>query len=201
MESPFPQPLLQSPALSVPPCAHAVGKDVVDLNALVREAAAIAQPNWRTSEISGPARLFMRLHDPAEIEGCSGPLLAGLVGIFVHCVGRIWAGGELFVETHREGRHQKLEFSGSCRSDTDSRIVFETFFPTVSPDASTPIAHPLVREIVERHAGVIALETNPQGHPVITLRFPLSTQSGFLRVVSERADEARKPRILVVENG
>lgn len=203
MEAPLPQTILQRATISLsnPGTPSPGEKDRLDLNALIREATAIAMAQWNSPHASNSVRVSMQLRDPAEISGNVEHLRTGLVDLLVHCVSLIWDAGELRIETKRDTAYQILSISGRCRSETASQAAFEALFAIDSAGISASPARPIIRHIVESHAGAVSMETDANGQPLITMLFPILEKCCRLHIEPEcTTDGPTRDRILLVDD-
>jgi PAS domain S-box-containing protein len=139
-----------------------------DLNALVREAVQVLEP-----EI-GAARVEVRLELDAPVVSLDdASFRSALVNLLLNAVQAMSsAGGRLTVTARAEGGDVWLEVAdtGCGMSREQVERVFEPFYTTKSRGLG--LGMPYARKIVEQHAGAIRVESRPGEGTRIQVRLP-----------------------------
>jgi signal transduction histidine kinase len=144
----------------------------VELNALVREAVAIARP--RMSSGSGPlSRVVEDLGSPPSIVARPDEIVSAIVNLVVNAIDAMPGGGTITLSTGADGGGAFVRVSDDgpgMTADVQAR-VFEPFFTTKGADG-TGLGLAMVFATMQRHRGNVSLETAPGKGAAFTLRFP-----------------------------
>jgi signal transduction histidine kinase len=146
----------------------------VDLNALAREAIAIARP--RMSSGAGTlSRIVEDFAAPPSVLARADEVVAAVVNLVVNAIDAMPGGGTITVQTGEDG-----EGAFICVSDTGPGMtpevqarVFEPFFTTKGADG-TGLGLAMVFATMQRCGGSVSLETAPGKGAAFTLSFPVA---------------------------
>ena len=147
-----------------------------DLNASVADALDFVQPHLMTvTQGMGIAvKVVRRLSpQPVLVSGQSSALREVLMNLILNAVEAMPAGGELGVETLRDGRWVILRVSdtGSGMSEETRAQVFKPFFTTKSA-GSTGLGLSSAKDLITGHEGTISVVSEPGRGSTFTVSLP-----------------------------
>ncbi|HEY6099351.1 MAG TPA: ATP-binding protein [Anaeromyxobacter sp.] len=143
----------------------------VELAGVLEEAARLAKPALK--EKAGV--LERELEEVPQIEGSRPALVQVLVNLVTNAARALGPGGHvrLGLRPGAAGEVQvTVEDDGAGMEPEVERHAFEPFF-TTRPGAGIGLGLPIVRGIVERHGGRIAIETAPGKGTRVTVSLPV----------------------------
>jgi len=144
--------------LTRPPAEPAVTR--VDVNELVREVVALADPLIRDALMrSVTIEVRLELSEVPKVLGRASELIDVLLNLIVNAIDAMPAGGVLALETAHEGANVwvRVRDAGTGVPDEVRAQLFTPFF-TTKPHG-TGLGLSVSREIVRQHGGDIALES------------------------------------------
>ena len=149
---------------------------LVNVNGVVLEAAEVIQPHLaalaRTTGVAYAVtpRLTAEL---VTVSGHASALREALVSLLLNAVEAMPRGGNVVVETRRDGARVVLRVidSGVGMSDDVLARAFTAFFTTKGP-ASTGLGLSTVKDAATRHGGTVAAESRPGAGSVFTVSLP-----------------------------
>jgi signal transduction histidine kinase len=169
----------------------------VDVNALVREVVALADPLIREAEArSARIDVDQQLGGVPPVVGRPSELLEVLLNLIVNAVEGMRNGGVLALESRYEGadvfllvRDTGIGIPGSVKAK-----LFTPFFTTKV--GGTGLGLSVSREIIRRHGGDLAVESAEGKGTCVTVRLP-AAEAG---VASEWLPDLQGWRILVADD-
>lgn len=147
----------------------------VDLNGLVGEVAALAEPLVRHAQAGGaPIRIEEALGQVPAVLGCPSELVEVLTNLVVNAVEAMPAGGLLRLETAVDGGSVAIRVrdTGVGIPDDVKAQLFAPFF-TTKPHG-TGLGLSVSREIVLRHGGQLDVESAVGEGTAFTIRLPVA---------------------------
>lgn len=130
-------------------------------NTVVRDAIAFVELFKHKSDTAG-VRLKEELSEEGIcIEADKNQIQQALFNVLLNAIEAIPASGEVVVRTYRSGQSCiiEVEDTGSGIAKEDLSKIFEPFFTTKRGQRGTGLGLPIVKTIVERHKGTIAIES------------------------------------------
>ena len=147
-----------------------------DLNAAVAEAIDFIQPHLMTvaQGMGITVRLTPRLAPPPVlVSGQSSALREVLVNLILNAIEAMPEGGDLGIETRRDGPWVKLQVSDTGIGMTEEvrDQVFRPFFTTKSA-GSTGLGLSSAKDLVTGHGGTISVASTPGRGCTFTIALP-----------------------------
>jgi signal transduction histidine kinase len=144
----------------------------VDLDALVREAIAIARP--RMASGGGTlSRIVEEFGAPPPVLARGDEVVAAVVNLLVNAIDAMPGGGTITLQTGKEGDRpfvRVVDNGPGMTPDVQARI-FEPFFTTKGAEG-TGLGLAMVFATMQRCKGTVSLETAPGKGAAFTLSFP-----------------------------
>ena len=175
-----------------------------DLNLAVAEAIEFIQPHLMTvaQGLGITVRLTPRLApQPVLVSGQSSALREVLVNLILNAIEAMPEGGDLGIDTLREGRWVKLQVSdtGIGMSEEVRAQVFMPFFTTKSA-GSTGLGLSSAQDLITGHGGTISVVSAPGRGCTFTIALPSAeTRPGPVDAAAEPTLPAGL-RVLVVDD-
>ena len=187
----FARPILDGPAT------------FVDLGELLGEVARLTAPRWQdAAQAAGrPIRLEVAVMGATRIEGWRGSLREAVTNLILNAVDALPAGGAIRLAARGSGDRVIVEVTdtGTGMSAEVQARVFEPFF-TTKGDRGTGLGLAMVRGVVERHGGSIALESRPGRGTTFRLSFRASNVEAARESPSIDPSVVVPLRVLVVDD-
>ena len=174
----------------------------VDLNEVVRQAIALAEPKWR-SEALAAGKMLTVLADLVPVPPVAGndaDLREVLVNLLFNAVDAMKQDGTITVRTRRAGQFCVLEVQdeGTGMTEEVRQRCLEPFF-TTKGEKGTGLGLAMVYGVVQRHSGTIDVRSTMGEGTTFTLQLPVST--AVAQPQAAPAAPQRAPlRVLVVED-
>jgi CheY-like chemotaxis protein len=149
---------------------------VFDLNVAVADTAEFIHPHLLTvaQDTDITVRLLTRpAHGPVLVSGQSSALREVLVNLILNGIEAMPDGGDLVIETAREGAWAVLRVSdtGLGMSEEVRAQVFTPFFTTKSA-GSTGLGLSSAKDLVAAHGGTISVASQPGHGATFTIMLP-----------------------------
>ncbi|MEA3207378.1 MAG: hypothetical protein QOE70_435 [Chthoniobacter sp.] len=149
----------------------------VDLNKLIEQAISLTQPRWQTEATAG-GRTITVITEPGEIPPIAGDaaeLRELLTNLIFNAVDALPEGGAITLRTRAKGQAVVLEVSdtGTGMSEEVRLRCFEPFF-TTKGKRGTGLGLSMVFGIIQRHGGIIEIESAPGKGTTFELRLPIA---------------------------
>jgi signal transduction histidine kinase len=143
-----------------------------DLNALVREAIAIARPRM-SSRATALSHIVEQLGEVSPIVARADEIVAAVVNLVVNAMDAMSGGGTITLTTGQADGQVFLRVAddGPGMTPEVQSHVFEPFFTTKGAEG-TGLGLAMVFATMQRHGGSVSLETEPGKGAVFTLSFP-----------------------------
>jgi signal transduction histidine kinase/CheY-like chemotaxis protein len=148
----------------------------VDLNVVVRQSIELLQPMWTVTAVRGPTITARVETGPsAHVEGTPWELREVMINVLLNAVQAMPDGGTLSVRTFVKDEHAWAEVcdTGIGMTDDVRRRLFEPYF-TTKRSAGSGLGMSTVAAIVQRHGGVIEVDSRPGHGATVTIGFPLA---------------------------
>jgi signal transduction histidine kinase len=145
----------------------------VDLNALVREAAAIAKPRM-ASRAGALNRIVEEFGEPPTIPARASEVVSAIVNLIVNAIDAMPDGGTIALRTGaRDGRaFVAVVDEGPGMSEETQQKVFQPFF-TTKGERGTGLGLAMVYASMQRHGGSVTLDTALGRGSTFALWFPI----------------------------
>jgi len=156
--------------------ARPSGKDreAVDLAGVVRQSVSICE---HLVERGGIA-LSVELHPELPVvQAVGGQLEQVLINLITNAVHAVEEGGKVIVRARPDGDDAvRLEVadSGPGVPEESREKIFEPFFTTKPDGKGTGLGLPIVRNIVDQHRGVIAVDRSELGGALFYVTIPVA---------------------------
>ena len=164
----------------------------VDLCKLVTQAITLTQPKWKDQAQAAGAtiRVESSLGEVPPVLGDESALREVLTNLIFNAVDAMPAGGSITVRTRRDGVSAVVEVTdtGSGMSDEVRKRCLEPFF-TTKGERGTGLGLSMVFGIVQRHGGLVDIESELGKGTTFILRLPMQ-KHGANAVAHAAADEA-----------
>jgi signal transduction histidine kinase len=146
----------------------------VDLNALTREAVAIARPRM-ASRTGALCRIHEELGEVPSVVGRPDEIIGAVVNLVVNAIDAMPEGGTITVRTGvTEGRaFLTVADTGPGMTPEVQARIFEPFFTTKGAEG-TGLGLANVFATMQRYGGTVSLQTEPGKGAAFTLSFPLA---------------------------
>jgi PAS domain S-box-containing protein len=179
------------------------GLGPVSANKVVEEAVEITRPIWK-DEAEGKnvtIELKTQLGNVPLIRGTYSGLNDIIINLVLNAVDALTDGGRINISTEAVGNGVQLTVSdtGHGMDETTKRRVFEPFFST-KMEIGTGLGLSTVYGTVTRWGGVVDLESTPGVGAAFAITLPAWTGSEVAAEAPAGAGQARRARILVVED-
>lgn len=147
----------------------------IDLNALVREAVAIARPRM-SPRVAEQSRIVEELGEVPPVVGRADEVVGAVVNLVINAIDAMPEGGTITLRTGvaRGRAFVTVADSGPGMSPDVQARVFEPFFTTKGAEG-TGLGLANVFATMLRHGGTASLETEPGKGAAFTLLFPPSS--------------------------
>ncbi len=149
-----------------------------DLNRLATEAAALARPRM-TSRGGRLNAIELALGNPPTVPARTGEVVSALVNLVVNAIDAMPDGGTVTLRSGAIGGRAFVSVAdeGPGMSAEVSAKIFQPFF-TTKGGKGTGLGLAMVYACMQRHAGSVAVETEPGRGAMFTLWFPVPVDGG-----------------------
>ncbi|MBE7211392.1 MAG: response regulator, partial [Gluconacetobacter diazotrophicus] len=157
-------------------------RKMVDLNALVEQAAALTRPKWHGQALGQGATIRLRtelcpglplfLADAAELREM-------LTNLIFNAVDALPQGGEILLRTRAAGREEvalEVRDTGTGMDEETRRRCLEPFF-TTKGQKGTGLGLAMVYGTMQRHGGRIDLQSSPGLGTTFSFYFPAEVKA------------------------
>lgn len=148
-----------------------------DITAVIEESLALVEHQMSLRNIK-IIRDFAR--PLAKVKINSGQMKQVFINILVNAVEAMAAGGTITVRLKEVSAQENERFLEIVFSDTGCGIakehlpkVFDPFFSTKKKEGSAGLGLAISKEIVEKHAGDISIESMPGEKTIVSIRLPV----------------------------
>ena len=174
----------------------------IEVNALVEQAVAITRPKWSSQALGrGVAiEVLTDLKPVPPISGDAAELREALTNLIFNAVDAMPEGGSVTVSTHEELADVRLEIrdTGTGMPEEVRLRCFEPFF-TTKGEGGTGLGLAMVYGTVERHGGVMEIESAVGEGTTFIIRLPKHAETSHRSNTAE--SHALEPlTILVVDD-
>jgi PAS domain S-box-containing protein len=143
----------------------------VNVNEKLGAATAMA----RRSLLSDHVQINLDLGPVPGIRAKSEDIQQALFNVIRNAIQAMEAGGILDIRSCTESDQAviRIRDTGTGIAAEHLKRIFDPFFTTKGPDAGDGLGLFIVRQIVEKYGGTIALESEPNEGTVCTIQFPI----------------------------
>ncbi len=175
----------------------------VDLHTLVEQAIAITEPRWKTQAMGRGVAITtaLDLEPVPPILGHAHELREVLTNLIFNAVDAMPAGGALTFTTRADGGSVLLSLadSGTGMSEEVRQRCLEPFFSTKG-EGGSGLGLAMVYGIIQRHRGLVEIESQPGCGTTFLLRFPAAGDTAADGTASAACALDRPLRVLVVDD-
>jgi signal transduction histidine kinase len=174
----------------------------VQLNDVIAQAISLTQPRWRDqAQAAGrQIRVETELEQLPTVDGLPSELREALSNLILNATDAMPDGGTLTIRSRVDDGHVAVEVSDTgvgMPPEVQARI-FEPFF-TTKGESGTGLGLALVRGIVDRHSGEIAVSSALGHGTTFTIRLPIGIATAAQAAPSAESP-ARRFRVLLAED-
>lgn len=180
----------------------------VAVDELLSDACEITRPRWkdRAEAVGTPINLTVRARTGALISGDASELRDVLVNIIFNAVDAMPVGGDITLAALAEGERVVISVSDTgtgMKQDVRAR-VFDPFF-TTKGGAGMGLGLAVSYSIINRHEGVIEVESEPERGTTFRIALPLAgrveaARAGDAAAAINQGSASRMKKILVVDD-
>jgi signal transduction histidine kinase/CheY-like chemotaxis protein len=180
-------------------------REPVDLNAIVRQSLEIAQPVFKSAaETRGVTiAVHTEIGPASRITGTPSELREVFVNLMMNAAHAMPHGGDLTLRTYVKDGHVwgEVKDTGVGMTEEVKRRVFEPFF-TTKGSAGSGLGMSIVASIVQRHAGIIEIDSTPERGTTISVGFPLTMAAEVRREQppARRVQVREAMRVLIIDD-
>ena len=163
------------------PADQGQARKMVDLNALVEQAAALTRPRWHGQALGQGATITLRASLAPEIPlllADAAELREMLTNLIFNAVDALPQGGEITLGTRAQAGEVLLEVSdtGTGMDEETRRRCLEPFF-TTKGQKGTGLGLAMVYGTMQRHGGRIDLQSAPGQGTTFVFYFPVKAKA------------------------
>lgn len=178
-------------------------EEIFDVSEVVRQAAEMTKPWWKTNpERDGIViRLELKLEDGCLVKGRKNELFEVVVNLIKNAAEAVPRGGDIEVETFVVDEQVALHVrdTGVGMGEKDLKRVFNPFF-TTKVQVGTGLGLATTRQTIERHGGVILVDSIKGRGTVFKISLPLASVSPESPPPGGREDPERETTILLIDD-
>jgi hypothetical protein len=182
---------------------HEGGASGIDVGEVLREVAEVTAPRWRAQAQGAgrPIALTVEAGTGCVVLGRPSELREALVNLVFNAVDALPGGGTIRLAARRrdEAVEVTVADSGVGMPPEVRARIFEPFF-TTKGEAGTGLGLAGVLAIVERHAGAVAVESEPGRGTTFRITLPLADEAPAATPPPEAAPPLGPLRILAVDD-
>jgi signal transduction histidine kinase/CheY-like chemotaxis protein len=178
----------------------------IDVARMLHEVARLTAPRWRDApQAEGrPIELMVECEPDCAIDGSPSALREAITNLIFNAVDALPHGGAIYLvaRAHDDRIVIEVQDTGTGMPPEVQARVFDPFF-TTKGERGTGLGLPQVLTIVERHAGTIDLDSQPDRGTTFRLSFPRAADRRRRKGPPAQEPDAapvRGIRILVVED-
>ncbi|MBM3240637.1 PAS domain S-box protein [Candidatus Poribacteria bacterium] len=151
----------------------------IDLNQLVQRTIELTQPKWQNQALAAgiTVRISSDLQEVPRIRGNESQLREMLTNLIFNSVDAMPNGGSITIRTYLNGEYVVLEVgdTGSGMTEEVRRRCFDPFFSTKA-GRGTGLGLSLVLGIIQRHGGMINVDSESGKGTTFTICLPIQTE-------------------------
>jgi nitrogen fixation negative regulator NifL len=175
----------------------------VDLNHLAEEAVSLTQPKWKNqAEANGIAiHVATELGNIPTVVGNAADLREALTNLIFNAVDAMPQGGTITVRTRSDNSRALLEVAdtGTGMSEEVRTRCLEPFF-TTKGDRGTGLGLSMVYGILQRHQGIIDIQSTPGSGTTFILSLPIGVEPQPPKEIDSAPGVLRPLRVLLVDD-
>jgi PAS domain S-box-containing protein len=179
--------------------------EMVDITELVQSAIAMTMPKWK-EEMSARGITINAVTDlqpVPRIHGNASELRQSITNLIFNATDAMPDGGTMTFRIYSSDSISvfvEVTDTGHGMDELTLQRCMEAFFTTKGPLGSG-LGLAMVHGIVERHGGVIKIESKPGSGTTVRIRFPVSAKTGITEAEHEKETAKIPPmKILVVDD-
>lgn len=182
--------------------------ELIQVSHLLDEVAKLTAPHWRDAAQAEGRPIVMRVESDEDVAVAGSPasLREAIANLIFNAVDALPRGGTIALRGRRTGENATIEVvdDGQGMTPEVQARVFEPFFTTKGP-RGTGLGLAVVREIVERHGGSIAVASRTHdgdSGSTVTIVLPTASRDRFRPAETTVAAsfEGARLRILAVDD-
>lgn len=180
-------------------------REPIDLNTVMRQSLETTTPIWRSAAEARGVTIEARLEagPTCQISGSPAELREVFTNLILNACHAMPRGGTLTLRCREEDGHTwgEVEDTGTGMTPEVRKRLFEPFFTTKGA-AGSGLGMSIVQSIVQRHAGIVEVESAPGEGTTIRVGFPTVSQpEAPVQPLAPRRIHLREPlRILIVDD-
>ncbi len=175
----------------------------VDVNAILEDSVEITRTRWKDDAELRNVKIDVEVKPGhvANIKGNASELREVTTNLIFNAVDAMPHGGRIRMESRMDGADVIIEVrdTGKGMSEEVRARVFDPFF-TTKGTAGMGLGLSVVYGIVERHAGVIAVESEPGRGTMFAIRIPSAEPNGSAPLEETKLMTPRSAKILVIDD-
>lgn len=175
----------------------------VDMGQVLREAAKLAEPKWRTQSMNLGRDVFMQfqLERVPKVFGNPSELRESVMNLIFNAVDALPQGGCITLRARQCGAMVEfcVEDTGVGMSSEVRQRCLEPFF-TTKGEYGTGLGLPMVFGIVKRHEGTIEFESAPGEGTRVVVRLPVRERAEAPPEPNSAPQLQRPLNVLVVDD-
>lgn len=178
-------------------------QELLDLGNLLRDAIEITRTRWENEARAAGLDIEVTLNaeDESFALGNASELREVFVNLIVNAVDAMPNGGTLKICCQRRGQLLHLRFadSGTGMKDDVREKIFEPFYTTKGVHG-TGLGLAVSYGIIERHQGMISVESELGKGTTFHIDLPIAENSGFSKSAGEAIEQTESLAILVIDD-
>src|SRR5258706_7517437 len=177
--------------------------ELLDVGNLLRDAIEITRTRWQNEALAAGLNIDVVLNAESQsfVAGNASELREVFVNLIVNAVDAMPHGGSLKICCQRKGERIKLRFAdtGTGMKEEVRERIFEPFYTTKGVHG-TGLGLAVSYGIIERHQGLISVESKPGRGTTFYIDLPHAEQTG-MALEDEKPDSNRMSlSVLVVDD-
>jgi CheY-like chemotaxis protein/anti-sigma regulatory factor (Ser/Thr protein kinase) len=176
----------------------------VDLNEVVTETVALAEPQWRDEAQRRGARIVISLEldeNALRVVGAKGPIEEALMSVLVNAIDASPEGGTITIRTHAAADNVSCAVTdtGVGMSDETRRRALEPFFTTKGPQRAG-LGLSDAYGTIGRYGGALEIQSAEGQGTTVTVSLPRWVDAASLEASAPREPTVKRLRILVIDD-
>ena len=178
-------------------------QEPLDLAMLLRDATEITRTRWQNEARARGVEIVVTLssEESMMVQANASELREVFVNLIVNAVDAMPRGGSLKICCKRRGEYARLRFAdtGVGMNDDVRERIFEPFYTTKGVHG-TGLGLAVSYGIIERHKGVISVDTKPGKGSTFHIDLPLAEKTEYSRPVRSSHVKTPSLSVLVVDD-
>ncbi|MCP4714008.1 MAG: response regulator [Deltaproteobacteria bacterium] len=177
--------------------------EVVDLNAIVRDALEFTRPRWKEGAQARGVLIQVEteLEELPALLGNASELREVLINIVINAIDALPQGGQIRVRSYLDEPEVVVDISDSGDGIEQAIMdkIFDPFFTTKGPQA-TGLGMSVSYGIIKRHKGSVSVASKEGQATTFSIRLPVTEVRPRPDALPAAGVKTGKARILVVED-